>query len=193
MKVNVEPYNPEWPLKFRKVQERLQGILQNVPVITIEHVGSTSIPLLRAKPVLDIDIIVKPSALEAARTALASAGYTDCGEMGVPGRFAFRQPGYGLLDFAHGLTINGELRQNTYVILEGCTALRNHLDIKRVLTENENLREEYARFKADLAERDFGNIDEYCIAKTEVLCKILRIAGWSEEELEPVIRANMNV
>lgn len=189
MKVILTPYNAEWPIKFGEVREQLSSILKDVPIISIEHVGSTSVPGMKAKPVLDIDIIIPHSSLESARGALSSAGYTDCGEMNIPGRFAFRQPGYGRLDFAHGVA-SGELRRNTYVVIEGCLALRNHLDVRRVLLEDAELREEYARVKSDMEGMELEHIEQYVARKTEILCKILRKAGWSEEELEPVIKAN---
>lgn len=190
MKVAIEPYDPDWPLKFREIQAQLFDILNKVDVISIEHVGSTSIPSLMAKPVLDIDIIIPISSLEAARSALKGANYYDCGEMNVPGRFAFRQPGYGKLDAAHGKGRNGELRYNTYLMIQGCVALRNHLDAKRVLLENQDLREEYSSVKTKLKETEFENIGQYASGKTDILCKILRTAGWSEEDLDPVIKAN---
>lgn len=84
MRVTIEPHNPEWPLKFSEIHDQLHDILKDVNIISIEHVGSTSIPSLMAKPVLDIDIIIQTSSLEAARNALKIAGYTDCGEMNVP-------------------------------------------------------------------------------------------------------------
>lgn len=190
MKVAIEPYDPNWPLKFSEIQVQLSDILKNVDFISIEHVGSTSIPSLMAKPVLDIDIIIPNSSLEAARSTLKDANYIDCGEMNVPGRFAFRQPGYGKLDAAHGKGRNGELRYNTYLMIQGCVALRNHLDAKRVLLENQELRDEYARVKTKLKETEFENIGQYASGKTDILCKILRTAGWSEEDLNPVIKAN---
>ncbi|KAJ5460359.1 uncharacterized protein N7458_001911 [Penicillium daleae] len=190
MKVILEPYNPQWPLKFSEVREQLLSILKDVPIISIEHVGSTSIPSMKAKPVLDIDIIIPASSLQAVRRALADAGYTDCGEMNIPGRVAFRQPGYGRLDAAHGIGAPDELRRNTYVVIEGCLALRNHLDVRRVLLEDQELREEYARVKSKMEDMEFEHIGQYVAGKTEILSKILRKAGWSEVELEPVIEAN---
>ncbi|KAJ5711622.1 hypothetical protein N7488_005778 [Penicillium malachiteum] len=190
MKVHVEPYNPEWPKLFLEIKGQLQDILKDVPIVSIEHIGSTSIPLLQAKPVIDIDIIIPPTSLESGRNALIQAGFTDCGEMGIPGRFAFREPGYGRFDDAYGGGESLKLRYHTYLIIEGCTALRNHLDIRRVLLESPSLREEYGQVKSQLAEKELENIDQYVSGKTAILCKILREAGWGEEELEPVIKAN---
>jgi hypothetical protein len=121
---------------------------------------------------------------------LVRAGYFDCGEMNVPGRFAFRQPGYGQRDAAWGDHKGSEMRRNTYAIIDGCIALRNHLDIKRMLMGDEELRKEYAHMKMQLTEQDFANIGECAMGKNEIPLGILKKASWSEEDLEEVRRAN---
>ena len=83
-----------------------------------------------------------------------------------------------------------EMRRNTYVILEGTIALKNHRDLKRMLLEDAALREEYEDVKMHLAGRELQDIDEYCRGKNEILLKILKSAGWNEEELEEVRKAN---
>jgi GrpB-like predicted nucleotidyltransferase (UPF0157 family) len=184
MKVIIEPYDPAWAEEFKKDKASLEVILKDVEYNSIEHVGSTSIPGMSAKPVIDIDIIIKPSSLVAARTAMVSAGYFDCGEMDVPGRHAYRQPGYGKYQPAHGeRTADGGLRRNTYLMIEGCSALRNHLDVKRILLEDAGLREEYGAVKFALIDREFNGIGEYAREKSKVLMKILKKAGWSDAEL----------
>lgn len=190
MKVSIEPYDPQWALKFLEIQSRLQQILHGVPIISIEHVGSTSIPGLRAKTVIDIDIVITQTSLEAADAALTSAGYTSLGEMDVPGRFVFREPGFGKYGPAHGRGEDGEVRQNTYVCIEGCASLRNHLDIRKILLNDQDLREEYSNLKASIQDTEFDDIHQYVARKMVVLCKILRAAGWSDEELKPVIDIN---
>lgn len=189
MKVVILPYDPAWASEFEKHKVELLRTLEGVPISSIEHVGSTSVPGLKAKPVLDIDIIIPPSSLEATRQALSQAGYFDCGECGVPGRWQFRQPGYGRADAAFGHS-EGEMRRNTYAMIEGFLALRNHLDVKSVLIEDEALREEYGRVKTEISDRDFSNIAEYGKAKSGILQKILRKAGWTDAELEAVFKTN---
>lgn len=189
MEVTIEPYSPAWAAEFRQTKVSLEKILKDIPICSIEHVGSTSIPGLAAKPVLDINIIVTSETLPSVRAALVSAGYFYCGEMNVPGRFAFRQPGYGQKEAAWGHS-DGEMRRNTYAMIEGCVALKNHMDIKRVLTNDEDLREEYGRVKKQLEEREFTNIGEYVMAKNEILWKILVAAGWNAEDLEELRKAN---
>jgi GrpB-like predicted nucleotidyltransferase (UPF0157 family) len=190
MKVTIEPHNPSWILEFQKAKASLEKILKGLQYTSIEHVGSTSIPGLPAKPVIDIDIIIPLSSLASVRAALSDAGYFDCGEMNVPGRFAFRQPGFGRGDAAFGSHEGGEMRRNTYAMIEGCVALRNHLDIKRVLMEDKELREEYGRVKTELSQRDFTTVGDYVFGKLDILTKILRKAGWEEEDLEEVRRVN---
>jgi GrpB-like predicted nucleotidyltransferase (UPF0157 family) len=66
-------------------------------------------------------------------------------------------------------------------MIEGNSALRNHLDSKRVLLEDAELREEYGKFKLELAEREWGsNIGGYVFAKNPIMKKILGKAGWYE-------------
>ncbi|KAK9387365.1 grpb/dephospho-CoA kinase [Lipomyces mesembrius] len=189
MKVVVEPHNPAWFVEFSNVKASLETILKDVPPLSIAHVGSTSIPGLPAKPILDIDIIVTPETLATTRQALVQAGYIDYGEMNVPGRFAFRQPGFGQSDETLGES-RGEMRRNTYVVLEGCVALRNHLDIQRILLSDKELRDEYGQVKMALAKKEWANIGEYVTSKNEILWKILQRAGWSGEDLDEVKKAN---
>lgn len=179
MKVTIEPHNLLWASEFNQVKTSLEAILSGIPIKSIKHVGSTSIPGLPAKPVLNIDIIVTLDTLPAVRAALSQAGCFDCGEMNVPGRFAFRQPGYGKGDAAfgsHPATSNSStkeedgrngslelgMRRNTYAMVEGCVALQNHLDVKKVLMEDEELREEYARVKMELADKEYESIGGVC-------------------------------
>lgn len=101
--------------------------------------------------------------------------------MGVPGRVAFRQPVE---------TRGKEMRRNTYVVLDECLSLRNHLDLKKVLLTDEVLREEYGAVKRRVVEGGVKDVDEYCRRKDAVIWKILKKARWSEEELDEIRKAN---
>ena len=76
----VVDYDPQWPIAFATIRASLQAALAGVPVVGIEHVGSTSVPGLAAKPIIDIDVIVDPSDLADAAAALGSLGYTPLGD-----------------------------------------------------------------------------------------------------------------
>jgi GrpB-like predicted nucleotidyltransferase (UPF0157 family) len=79
MKIITEPHNPAWISEFNRIKQDLQRIFLDVPILSIEHVGSTSIPGLLAKPILDIDIIVTSEYLPGVSAALVKAGYTSLG------------------------------------------------------------------------------------------------------------------
>ncbi|RDW89692.1 hypothetical protein BP6252_01724 [Coleophoma cylindrospora] len=180
MGVHIEPHNPVWFIEVARVKAHLQAILHDAPFISIEHVGSTAIPGLVAKPVLDIGIVSRPEDLPALRQAMVEGGYTDRGDCGIPSRIAFHPPP------VPGLT----MQRNTYVVADGCLSLRNHLDVRRVLLMDQSLREEYAQVKKALVASGIADVDEYCRGKTEVLLKILQQAGWSQDDLEQVRKAN---
>lgn len=199
MKVTVLPHDPRWKEEFAVVKAQLAKTLADVAIRDIVHVGSTSVADLPAKPVLDIDIIVAEEDVTAVGEALTSAGYLPLGELGVPGRYAFRQPGYDTEEQAGeastptnrdvGETPLG-MRRNTYVCVDGCQSLRNHLDLKRVLETDDALRKEYGELKLRLAEGEVADIDAYCSAKNDVVLKILAKASWPKEELDEIRRIN---
>jgi GrpB-like predicted nucleotidyltransferase (UPF0157 family) len=177
MRVAVAPYDPRWRADFERVRRDLATALGHVPVAAIEHVGSTAVPGLAAKPIIDVDVVVQRSHLAAAIAALRSAGYAYEGERGVPDRHAFTAP-------------DERPRRHVYVCLAGSLALRNHLAVRDVLRADDELRAEYAAVKAALAARDLTTMDDYVAAKSRVLRKILAAAGLSAKELDAVAATN---
>lgn len=177
MRVVIAPYDPRWRADFERIREELSSALIGVDVLAVEHVGSTSVPGLPAKPVIDIDVVVGPAALPHAIEALELAGYAYEGDRGVPDRHAFRAP-----DDRPG--------RHVYVCLAGCLALRNHLAVRETLRSDPELRDEYARVKRAVAERDLETMDDYVAGKNAVLQRILEASGLSPEELEAVASAN---
>lgn len=90
--VVIVDYDPLWPKQFETLRYRLANVLGGL-ALTIEHVGSTAVPGLAAKPILDIDVLLRsPDDLPSAIAALASIGYLHRGDLGIPGREAFRAP-----------------------------------------------------------------------------------------------------
>jgi GrpB-like predicted nucleotidyltransferase (UPF0157 family) len=168
----VVDYDPQWPVAFATIRATLETVLAGVPVIGIEHVGSTSVPGLAAKPIIDIDVIVDRSHVGVAIAALESGGYRSLGEMGVPDRHAFKTP-------------PGAIRQNTYVIVDGCLSLRNHLGLRDVLRGDPDLRDEYSSVKRRLA-AETDDIDVYVDGKTDVVRRVLARAGLAGAELDEI-------
>lgn len=175
--VVVTPYNPEWPALFASLRDRVAPALRGI-AMAIEHVGSTSVAGLAAKPVIDIDVVVPDLACAIrASEALRTVGYTPLGDLGIPERFAFSAP--------------TELpRHNLYVVLAGCLSLRNHLRLRDHLRSHPEDVEKYGAVKRELAERHPDDVSAYCTAKTAVLLGILARAGLPRDELRSIAVSN---
>ncbi|KAJ4299446.1 hypothetical protein N0V90_004691 [Kalmusia sp. IMI 367209] len=179
MPVIVRAYDRDWPFQFLKIKERLETLLSDVAYKSIEHVGSTSVPDLAAKPIIDVDIIVTRENVRPAIDALVSkAGFINSGDLGIVDRWCLKDP-------------EQQPRRNIYVCVDGAFQTRNHLGLRDTLRRNAALREEYAAVKLDLAAR--MTLVEYIEAKSGVVQKILAASGvLNEEELAAIREANVN-
>lgn len=177
MPIDVVPYDDAWPALFERVAADLREALRDVPAARVEHVGSTSVPGLAAKPVLDIDVIVPAEDVPAAVAALESIGYAHRGDLGVEGREAFHAP-------------DEDPRRHVYVCTEGTLNVRNHLAVRDVLRRREDLRDEYAAVKLALAADPDMNIDTYLAGKSPVLQQVLAAADLTDDERRRIWRLN---
>jgi GrpB-like predicted nucleotidyltransferase (UPF0157 family) len=172
--VDVAAYDPSWPSRFEALKrEYLAALVETrVDVVAIEHVGSTAVPGLAAKPVIDCDIVVEAVDVDAATAVLVSLGFTPLGELGIPQRWAFKEP--ARLAGTH-----------TYVVVNGSLSLRNHLCLRETLRADSVLRDEYARVKRAGA-AVASDIDGYGNFKSPIIQQILAIGGLSQDELSSV-------
>lgn len=177
MAVEVVPYSPAWPRLFEEVAAELRAALREVPSASVEHVGSTSVPGLAAKPVLDIDVIVPGGQVPAAIAALESIGYTHRGDLGVKDREAFTAP-------------DESPRRHVYVCVAGTLNLRNHLAVRDVLRSRPDLREAYAAVKLRLAADPAMDIDTYIAGKSAVLQQVLAESDLTAEEKLEILLLN---
>jgi len=168
--IEVRNYDPAWHDRFEALRSEYAAALEAaaVPVRSIEHVGSTSVPGLAAKPIIDIDIVVDPPDVEAAAAVLLALGFEPEGELGIPQRWAFRPP-----DRLAGT--------NTYVIVAGSLALRNHLAVRDTLWADADLRAEYGDVKKRVG-AVAADIYEYGAGKNAMVQRILAAAGLSDDE-----------
>ncbi len=169
MPIQVVAYCALWPAQFAVLAGHLRGVLAGLPHVRVEHVGSTSVPGLAAKPVLDIDVVVDGADVATAVAALQQVGYVHRGDLGVTGREAFVAP-------------DDDPRRHVYVCREGTLHLRNHLAVREVLRRREDLREEYGAVKVALAADPTMEIDAYLARKSDVLQKVLAESDLSAEE-----------
>lgn len=90
--ITIDDYGPSWPAQFQTLRARIAAALDGLAT-AIGHVGSTAVPGLAAKPILDIDVLSRSAAdLPLAVTKLASLGYEHQGDLGTSGREAFPNP-----------------------------------------------------------------------------------------------------
>ena len=177
MPIEVVPYDPAWPERFEQTRRDLAAALVGVQVRAIEHVGSTSVPGLDAKPVLDIDVVVARNDLHPAIGALVLAGYQHRGDLGIPDRHSMRAPRDGLA-------------RRVYVVVDGSLALRDHLAVRDSLRASAALRAEYAALKHRLAS-EVDDVDIYAMRKTDLIVGILSAAGFTQPEIDAIRAINL--
>jgi GrpB-like predicted nucleotidyltransferase (UPF0157 family) len=157
--VVVVPYDERWPLLYREERDRLSEAVSALGA-RIEHIGSTSVPGLAAKPVLDILVGRRPVTKVAEYVAaLAPLGYEHQGEHGVPGRELFRRgdpPAYHL-----------------HLVVVKLSVWRQCLTFRDALRANPRLAGDYAHLKADLAARYPDDREAYLAGKQPFITKVL--------------------
>jgi GrpB-like predicted nucleotidyltransferase (UPF0157 family) len=189
--INVLPYDPTWPAAFEKIEAQLQSILSHVPLISIEHVGSTSVPSLPSKPIIDIDIVVSPAHFPAAAHALGKNGHTYNPEPAYMDRLSFRYDAHAHDPGASRPTEDGKIRRAVYLVMPISEQLRNHLIVREVLRRDDGLRAEYGTLKLDLARKGHESIGHYAGAKGDMIKRILEMRRKNKDivaRVEEIIR-----
>lgn len=164
--VRLVPYDARWPALFAEESERIMSIVAaaGLPTLRIEHVGSTAVPGLAAKPILDLAAgRARDVAPAVYIPVLEAAGYLYRGEMGVPGREFFR---LGVLRSHHLHLVEHEGEQ-----------WRRYLGLRDALRASPALRDRYAALKQDLAGRYPSDREAYTEGKTAFVEEVLRGAG----------------
>jgi GrpB-like predicted nucleotidyltransferase (UPF0157 family) len=145
--------DPMWPHEFERLRTRAAGAVGDVAV-AIEHIGSTAVAHLAAKPVIDLVVVVEPEDLQTAVERLVAIGYTHRGNLGVEGREAFGVP-------------EGERDHHLYVSPSDSEELRAQLAFRDRLRANPELAAEYEALKRELAVRFRDDRMGYTDAKSD--------------------------
>lgn len=164
-------------MQFERVADDLRNVLRAVRSATVEHVGSTSVPGLAAKPVLDIDILVDPPEVVDAVAALEQGGYRHRGDLGVIGRETFAAP-------------DDQPRRHVYVCQRWTLNVRSHLAVRDVLCRRPDLRDEYAAVKLRLAADSHMDMDTYLAGKSAVLQTVLVESDLTPDERHLIWKLN---
>jgi GrpB-like predicted nucleotidyltransferase (UPF0157 family) len=160
MNIELADYDLAWPGLYERERAR---ILAALPDAELEHVGSTSVPGLCAKPVIDLLLVVDDAADEASYVpALEAAGY----------RVTVREDDW----HDHRILKGPDTNINLHVFPRGCAQVRRHVIFRDWLRDNESDRELYARTKRGLAAREWERVQDYAAAKNEVVLEILERA-----------------
>ena len=160
--IEVVDYDPAWPWVFERIRGRLAPVLEGL-VIGIEHVGSTSVPGLAAKPIIDLDVVISSRMrFPAVRDALESLGYIHRGNLEIPGRESFQHP-------------SDEFPHHLYVCSVDTPNLHDHLILRDTLRANPELRDRYSAVKRDMAARFPHDIDSYIDGKGPLIEEIMAV------------------
>jgi GrpB-like predicted nucleotidyltransferase (UPF0157 family) len=180
--IHLAVYDPTWPLLFRREDARIRRTLGD-RVLRLEHVGSTSVPGLSAKPIVDMTLVVADSSDENAYVPdLEGAGYF----------LRIREPDW----YEHRILKGPDTNVNLHVFSDGCTevermvAFRDWLPVafRDWLRTHDDDRELYESAKRDLAAREWKYVQNYADAKSEIVRRILAraLAAGGDDEVAGV-------
>jgi GrpB-like predicted nucleotidyltransferase (UPF0157 family) len=156
--VVVLPYDEVWKKDFEDIKAELMTVLSGL-ILRIEHVGSTSVPGLSAKPIIDIDVVIDGAEnFEKVKTALGTIGYRHEGDLGIPGREAFKYEGKDHLRKHH-----------LYVCSKDAAELKRHVSFRDYLLSDPDAVKEYGRIKEEGARLYPYDIDKYIEYKSSFI------------------------
>jgi GrpB-like predicted nucleotidyltransferase (UPF0157 family) len=160
----IAEYDPAWPAMFERLRDRIDVPLGPL-ALAIEHVGSTSVPGLAAKPVIDLDVIVRSEAdVPEAVDRLRALGYEPGGRfLEIPGLVAPKWPA-------------GEPRHHLYVVVAGSARHRERIALRDHLRSHPDDARRYAEVKRQLATRFPDDWESYSSAKGRVVDELLAAA-----------------
>jgi GrpB-like predicted nucleotidyltransferase (UPF0157 family) len=161
--ITLVEYDADWPNLFEREARRICSALGN-KALQIEHVGSTSVPGLCAKPIIDMLLVVKDSADESSYVpVLEAAGYV----------LQIREPDW----FEHRLFKGPDTDINLHVFSLGTSEIDRMLRFRDWLRSNEKDREKYAQVKLNLAKNKWRHVQHYADAKTSIVQEIMERAN----------------
>jgi len=159
MQVIVADYNPSWPEQY----QHEAGIIGNIigsKLIEIHHIGSTSIPDMQAKPIIDIMPVVENlSYIDLLTDSMQRNGYEALGEYGIPGRRYFRKRSKTVDVNAHIFSPDNK------------DDIIRHLAFRDYLVAHKKIADEYGNLKSDLAQKYPDDIESYMDGKNSFVKK----------------------
>lgn len=167
----VVPYDPSWPKQFQREAVQLKALLGD-NLIALHHIGSTAVPGLQAKPVIDMLAVVGSLAeAEKCYPGFEALGYECMGEFGIPGRRFFRKGGDNRTHHIHMFTPESDLD------------IRRHLAVRDYLRSHPEEAAAYGALKEWVAREHPWDNDGYCDGKDEFVKALeQRALRWGQEK-----------
>jgi len=174
----VEEYNPIWPEWFEQLRIRLEVALTGIPH-TIEHVGSTAVPGMVAKPIIDITIVTERGGFPAVRDRLTAIGYVHVGDQEIPGREVFK---------IHDEGLKASLQaHHLYACEKGAKPLIEHLAYRDFMRKHPEWRQKLSTMKCSLCEQ-FDNDRQSYIDGKDAMVKEITFLALKEDFKERIKR-----
>ena len=169
-RVEVVPYDEAWTSAFEEIKNELENALGDL-IVGVEHIGSTSVEGLSAKPIIDIDIIIQDySTFDAVVNSLKTIGYIHEGDLGIKDREAFKY-----LDKPH-------LQQHhLYVCPQYSAELFRHITFRDFLRSNPEAIKRYSEVKEKAAQLFPNEIDKYIEYKSPCIEELYKLCGLKKE------------
>ena len=166
MRIYMVPHDPNWRREFENEAKRITDALGDT-VVTVHHMGSTAIPNIYAKPVIDILLVVHNHAdLDAKQSAMEALGYEAFGEFGIPTRRYFRRD-----------NALGDRTHQVHAFEAGSPQITRHLAFRDYMIAHSDTAREYSGLKRELAAQHPDDIDAYMDGKHEFIQEIDRLTA----------------
>lgn len=166
MRIQMVPYNPKWQQEFAREAAQLTNTLGE-NVVTVHHIGSTAIPGIYAKPVLDMLLVVRNHAeLDKKQAQMEALEYEACGELGIPGRRFFRRD-----------NADGDRTHQIHAFETGSPQIARHLAFRDYMIAHPETAQGYSDLKRELAAKHPSDIEAYMDGKDEFIQEIDRRAA----------------
>ncbi|GAB4554703.1 MAG: GrpB family protein [Phycisphaerales bacterium] len=166
--VRLIEYAPTWPEAFRAMKREVEGVLADRGHVETEHIGSTSVPGMPSKPMIDLMTgLERLDQHEACIEPLESLGYVYKGEFGLPGR--------------HFFVMGEPATAHLHLVEHGSHFWRLNLFFRSILRDDPSARERYLAVKRELADKHADSRPDYTAGKDGIIKSLLREAGWTED------------
>ena len=165
-KVTVVPYDKAWASDFEAIRKEIEAAAGDL-IVGVEHVGSTSVEGMSAKPCIDLDVIIRDNTLlDAVVRRLETIGYEHEGDLGIPGREAFRYS-----DKPHLRT------HHLYVCPQDSRELHRHITFRDYLRSHPEAVSRYSAVKETAAKLFPDDVEQYIACKSPCIAELYRLCG----------------